>query len=303
MELCTLENGNRIPIGSWNGQRVVTYDDIANVHSMTRERVKKAISRHIDEMYLNKDYFDLTQEQVKIYMQNKLGGRASSNLKFVPKMRVLTESGYLIIASTFRGTAAAKIRRMLVNTYFNSISLFPHTVPDKEKSSAEPADKTMVTVSEVPVNGQINEKFIRALNCLHKENLALLQTQQEFQTCVLDYMHRIDSYFQITMKNWREAARYVVRVQMQSGQGYTYADCYHELYSEFEKDTGVRLSVRLKNLKEKNPDAKSKLDVIASDRKLIKGFIPVIGAFAMRHRISVDIQPETEDLVTGKEAS
>ncbi len=36
------------------------------------------------------------------------------------------------------------------------------------------------------------------------------------------------------------------------------------------------------------------LDVIAADKKLVKGFIPVVGAFAMRHGVVLDIETKVE---------
>ena len=119
MDFCKLSDDVMIPISIWRGQRVVTYDDIAKVHGMKRNAVEVDFSRHTNELIEGKDYFNLSGEEAKEYVKN-LGSYKMSEPKKggVQKLKLFTESGYLILACTFRGEEAAMVRRLLVNTYF-----------------------------------------------------------------------------------------------------------------------------------------------------------------------------------------
>jgi len=109
---------SKVPVQVWNGQRVVTYNDIARLHQVPPARIFKAFLRHSDELFEGEDYFDLDRDEAVTYMRQladdeKVRTRAS-------KLRVFTESGYLILACTFRDKKAALVRRTLVNSYFKA---------------------------------------------------------------------------------------------------------------------------------------------------------------------------------------
>jgi len=141
-----------------------------------------------------------------------------------------------------------------------------------------------------------DEKYQRALTIIRNEVLAVRQEQersrQERQE-VMALLRQVNSYFQLSPLNWREAANKAVREVARKKNTKDFSSLYYEMYSEFERDTGVRLAIRYAHLKKKNPKA-SVLDVIAADKKLVKGFIPVVGAFAMRYGIALNISNNTE---------
>lgn len=59
------------------------------------------------------------------------------------------------------------------------------------------------------------------------------------------------------------------------------------MYHELEKNTSVRLKVRLDHARKKDPGIKTQLDVIAADKKLIAAFVPIIGRFIMKYELDV----------------
>jgi hypothetical protein len=109
-----------IPVQIWNGQRVVSNDDIGRVHHISKDRVVKAFQRHSDELVEGEDYFNLNYSQTKAYKKEYGLDNLSTSKDTARNMRVFTESGYLVLACTFRGPEAAFIRRMLVKTYFKA---------------------------------------------------------------------------------------------------------------------------------------------------------------------------------------
>ena len=276
MNVCVLENGVNVPISTWKGQRVVTYDDIARVHDMTRKNVESAYVRHKNELFEGEDYYNLKGEEARKYMASigscKLQEAKKGGIQVV---KLFTESGYMILACTFRGEKSAQIRRMLVNSYFKVCKLA------KENTVFE--KKVAIAMNE------LRNKQLQILGSQNKMQEALKELQKK-QEDTSRYIKQLDSYFRITMKNWRQAANYVVNTAYRQDASYSRREYYNEMYSEFEKDTGVRLKTRQKNMQEKSKEKISVLDVVASDKKLIKGFIQVVGAFAMRHHITLQIE-------------
>lgn len=276
MNVCVLENGVNVPISTWKGQRVVTYNDIARVHDMTRKNVESAYVRHKNELFEGEDYYNLKGEEARKYMASigscKLQEAKKGGIQVV---KLFTESGYMILACTFRGEKSAQIRRMLVNSYFKVREL------TKENTVFE--KKVAIAMNE------LRNKQLQILGSQNKMQEALEELQKK-QEDTSRYIKQLDSYFRITMKNWRQAANYVVNTAYRQDASYSRREYYNEMYSEFEKDTGVRLKTRQKNMQEKSKEKISVLDVIASDKKLIKGFIQVVGAFAMRHHITLQIE-------------
>lgn len=276
MNVCVLENGVNVPISTWKGQRVVTYDDIARVHDMDKKTVAKAFVRHQNELFEGEDFFRLNHDEALKYKASRGGGdKLSPPVTGINELVVFTESGYLILACTFRGDKAAKIRRMLVHSYFK--------VRELAKENTVFEKKVAIAMNE------LRNKQLQILGSQNKMQEALKELQKK-QEDTSRYIKQLDSYFRITMKNWRQAANYVVNTAYRQDASYSRREYYNEMYSEFEKDTGVRLKTRQKNMQEKSKEKISVLDVIASDKKLIKGFIQVVGAFAMRHHITLQIE-------------
>lgn len=304
LDLCKLNDDIMIPISTWKGQRVVTYDDIAKVHDMEKNTVVKAFRRHEKELFSEEDYFTLNHDEALKYKASRGADKMSAPATGINEINVFTESGYLILACTFRGEKAAMIRRMLVNTYFKR--------------------KAFMNISE--------DKIRQALNSYHsdltqiKKDLAVVKAgvemiptlQKQFEETRKDVyvnsrvcnelLKRFNSSFKVSSDNWRSAAKESVAAAVSKyhlNSKNAYPQFYNEMYHELEKNTGVRLKVRLAHAKKKDPDIKTQLDVIAADKKLIAAFVPIIGRFIMRYKLDVSFDSskyEAEAKKTEKEA-
>lgn len=274
MDLCKISKDVTVPITTWKGQRVVTYKDIAKFHHVSRDTIAKSFKRHKSELFEGEDYFSLNREEALRYKASRGEDARSSPAAGINELNLITESGYLILACTFRGNEAAMIRRTVVNGYFKA----------KELSG-------------------FRQDVIQAFRCLHESNKQLKKKQDEMRVIqdkqakdikeMAEYVKRVDSYFRVTMMNWRLAARCAVEAAYKHDTTHTRSEYYNEMYAEFERDTGVRLKTRKKNLQDKKGEKISILDVIASDKKLVKGFLPVIGSFIMRHHLMIQIERES----------
>lgn len=108
MERLVTINSHDVLIKEYNGQRVVTFKDIDNVHERpdgTARRNFNANKKHLveDEDYFVRNSYEALQEY---------GITAPNGLT------LLTESGYLMLVKSFTDDLAWDVQRKLVKTYF-----------------------------------------------------------------------------------------------------------------------------------------------------------------------------------------
>ena len=107
-----LINGTQMPIREYNGQRVVTFRDIDNVHHRpdgTAHRNFKANRKHFIECV---DFFKVCADEIRLHKIIDLSTKAHEDITLV------TLSGYLMISKSFTDEFSWSIQRMLVNSYF-----------------------------------------------------------------------------------------------------------------------------------------------------------------------------------------
>lgn len=138
-EVITIEN-TEMQIREYNGQRVVTFDDICAVHKCERKRLTKHFERKRKHFLKDEDYYELTRKE--------LNDLTSPNSKIIGnpmiKAYLFTESGYLMIIKCLDDDLAWKVQRQLVNSYFKvkqeipERKTYPLLVEDKWLAEMEP---------------------------------------------------------------------------------------------------------------------------------------------------------------------
>lgn len=117
---------NKVPIylKEWQGERVVTIQDIAAVHELPRNTVQKAFQRHSHELCLGKDYFELAPSEAQDFKAKyQLDNLSMSKKSGINGLKLFTEYAYLVLACTFSGEKAARIRHILIESYFTCKNL------------------------------------------------------------------------------------------------------------------------------------------------------------------------------------
>lgn len=127
-------------IREYNGQRVVTFDDICAVHKCERKRLTKHFERKRKHFLKDEDYYELTRKE--------LNDLTSPNSKIIGnpmiKAYLFTESGYLMIIKCLDDDLSWKVQRQLVNSYFKvkqeipERKTYPLLVEDKWLAEMEP---------------------------------------------------------------------------------------------------------------------------------------------------------------------
>lgn len=99
----------------WNGQRVVTFKDIDEVHQRPKGTAQRNFKKNRKHFILNEDYFELTRKEFGAnFVPNTEKMEGNPNLKVF----LFTETGYLMLVKSFRDDLSWNVQRQLVNSYF-----------------------------------------------------------------------------------------------------------------------------------------------------------------------------------------
>lgn len=100
----------------YNGQRVVTLEDIDNVHNRVDGTARKRFNDNKKHLIENEDYFLIARKDLRpiFGLNSDKPLRGNPNIK----MPLLTESGYLLLVKSFTDDLAWDVQRKLVNSYF-----------------------------------------------------------------------------------------------------------------------------------------------------------------------------------------
>lgn len=107
-------NNTELSIKEFNGQRVVTFKDIDNVHNRPDGTARRNFNSSKKYLIENEDYFKITRK-------NSMDEIRTMNMSIPPKgITLLTESGYLLLVKSFTDDLAWKVQRELVSSYFKA---------------------------------------------------------------------------------------------------------------------------------------------------------------------------------------
>ncbi|MEQ2024349.1 ORF6N domain-containing protein [Xenorhabdus szentirmaii] len=105
-------NQTQMPVVEYQGQRVVTFSMIDQVHARPEGTAKAAFNRNNHRFVQGVDYQVLSQDDIRTDLPDGLFS------KFAPSGIVLFESGYLMLTKPFNDDLAWQVQRELVSNYF-----------------------------------------------------------------------------------------------------------------------------------------------------------------------------------------
>lgn len=113
-ELVNVE-GTELAVREYDGQMVVTFDDIDLVHKRPSGTARKAFNRNKRHFINGVDYIVLEKESSNVH-------RVDIRNIDIPNrgITVFTESGYLMLVKPFKDDLSWDVQRALVNGYFSS---------------------------------------------------------------------------------------------------------------------------------------------------------------------------------------
>lgn len=111
MNELTKINNQEITLKEYNGQRVVTFKDIDQVHQRPEGTASRNFRKNQERFLNGVDYYKITPNEFRQAIGN-MDSRQQNNITLI------TESGYLMLVKSFTDDLAWKVQRDLVNNYF-----------------------------------------------------------------------------------------------------------------------------------------------------------------------------------------
>ncbi|PHM65393.1 ORF6N domain-containing protein [Xenorhabdus sp. KJ12.1] len=105
-------NQTQMPVVEYQGQRVVTFSMIDQVHARPEGTARAAFNRNREHFIEGVDFHELTADVIRT---ESLSGIFPSR---TPKGMILTETGYLMLTKPFNDDIAWQVQRELVSNYF-----------------------------------------------------------------------------------------------------------------------------------------------------------------------------------------
>lgn len=118
IRLVVNNQSHEMAIKEYQGQRVVTFGDIDELHQRPENTAARNFSANRDKFIEETDFFKLSFEEAR---STNFVGRPNSQ-----GLVLITESGYLMLVKSFTDDLAWTVQRELVNGYFrNRVSAAP----------------------------------------------------------------------------------------------------------------------------------------------------------------------------------
>lgn len=174
-------NDTSLVIKEYNGQRVVTFDNIDMVHKRPSGTARKRFNDNKAKFIENVDYFKLSQTSEKRTLGFTIPNRG---------ITLITQTGYLMLVKSFTDDLAWTVQRELVNSYFT-----------KPEYIAPLRPKTSHMVADIPKNKNHQQLitslkgYISTLNVLLDEINVYREPQatDALKTVIRTIAERIDA--------------------------------------------------------------------------------------------------------------
>ena len=158
-----------IEIKEYNGERVVTAWDIAQLHERDTREIVQNFNNVKDKMILNEDYFTISRNDMsksKILIQHFI----PNNVK---EIVLFTQLGYMLLTKTFKDDFSWKIQRELVKAYFKLKELKDRVesgeleIVQNNNNSSEQINQLETKTKYLEAQARILEAFNNTMNNFH----------------------------------------------------------------------------------------------------------------------------------------
>lgn len=161
-------NNVNVPIMEFNNQRVITFKEIDQTHQRPDGTARRTFNKHKDKFVERKHYFVCNTSEAE-----EMGIIAPNGLKLI------TESGYLLLVKPFEDELSWKVQDMLVDSYFKM-----KEIKDKVENNLPivKQDFTQFNLLEVMFNCiKTNHQEIEVLKNQTETQAREIQELQEFK--------------------------------------------------------------------------------------------------------------------------
>lgn len=248
-------NSTPLSVKEYEGKRVITFKDIDTVHGRPDGTARRTFNSNKEHFLEGEDYFVRNSSEATEY-----GVIAPNGLKLI------TESGYLMLVKSFTDDLAWKVQRELVNSYFR-------------------AEQMRTAFSNLSPQLQL---LINIETRQREQERAIAETNQR--------LDNIGEVIALDVHSWRKDAQHLIsKIATVNGGFDSMKDVYNEIYRLVEERAGVSLSTRLTNKRRRmadegvcksKRDKLTKVDIIADDKKLIEIYIAIVKEMAVKSGVT-----------------
>lgn len=158
-----------IEIKEYNGERVITAYDIAELHERDVKRINELFKNNRNRFIENEDYF-ITNKNLMNWSFKTSSENISSNLK---ELILFTESGYLLLTKVMNDDRSWGVQRILTKSYFkmqelkNAIESGELEIIQNNNNSSEQMNQLEIKTKYLEAQARILEAFNNTMNNFH----------------------------------------------------------------------------------------------------------------------------------------
>ncbi|EHK2400445.1 ORF6N domain-containing protein [Clostridium perfringens] len=275
-------NNSDLSVKEFNGQRVVTFKDIDRLHERVEGTAGRNFRENKNHFRENEDFFFIKPSDVG----NNEIRRSEINNKGT---YLITESGYLMLVKSLSDDLAWTVQRELVNKYFrvkNEENTF-------DMSELSPELQMFNKMLQAVAKSELEQKKIKQQ--LNEVNHHALEAKEEASKS-REEVQAIREVVTLDTNSWRkDTATLINKIATKLGGFGHIQPIREEIYNLLDNTYGVKLQSRLLNKQKKMAlegvpkykiDKVNKLDVISDDKKLINGYVNIVGKMAIKYGVA-----------------
>lgn len=249
-----------ISIKEYNGQRVVTFSDIDNVHQRPDGTAGRNFRNNRGKFILGEDYFVVCSDEIRRTKMFEIPSKATSDYILV------TEQGYLMLVKSLNDDLSWEVQRKLVSSYFRVRSI--------ASDELSPQMQILMNMVNKMAMDELEKKQIKEQLEKHEKAVETIK----------------DAVKPIT-ENWREETNKKIN-RIQANVGTAFAKIRAEMYAELESRAGCDLKTRLNHRKDRMRDdgytktrvnSINTMDIIEDDKKLKEIFSKIVSEYEIKY--------------------
>lgn len=232
-ELVTIENRQFLK-KEFNGQRVVTLNDIDFLHQRAEGTAGRNFAENKDRFVRGEDYYFVNGKELSEIKQTT--NFVASNAK---SLVLITEQGYLMLVKSFTDDLAWKVQKQLVNTYFRAKKLSSQEIMriqlnmiDDHEERIDKLENTMTIDygQQQALRKKVNARVMHWLEGKHS-NAYKCVSKKVFSECNRD----IQDYFNVNSRNnipklkFDDAIDYITNWEPRTNTKMMIKDCNSQL--------------------------------------------------------------------------
>lgn len=269
---------NLIPL-EFKNQRIITTKVLAEEFGAAEKNINDNFSNNKERFIEGKHYYKLEGQALKEF-KSSLPDFIGEPLKFAPKLILWTERGAARHAKILDTDEAWDVYEELEETYFR----VKNGQPSLEGLSPQLQALINLELEQKKIKQQLNQVNYNALEAKEEASKSREEIQAIREVVTLD------------TNSWRkDTATIINRIATKLGGFGHIQPIREEIYNLLDSTYEVKLQSRLLNKQKKMAlegvpkykiDKVNKLDVISDDKKLINGYVNIVGKMAIKYGVA-----------------